>query len=51
MRTEKTEEDIYYTTYVDYEWSQGKVYIFVTASDLYAGENPGDISFRVGIFQ
>ncbi len=51
MRTEKTEEDIYYTTYVDYEWSQGKVYIFVTASDLNAGENPGDISFRVGIFQ
>lgn len=49
MRTEKTEEDIYYTTYVDYEWSQGKVYIFVTASDLYAGENPGDMSFRVAI--
>ena len=49
MRTEKTEEDIYYTTYVDYEWSLGKVYIFVTASDLYAGENPGDMSFRVAI--
>lgn len=47
--TEKTEDSLYYTTTVDYEWKQGYVYIFVTASDLYAGASPGDMSFRVAI--
>lgn len=49
MRTEKTEDGLYYTTYVDYEWQKGQISIFVTASDLYAGENPGNMSFRVAI--
>lgn len=49
MLTEKTEDGLYYTTYVDFEWSKGKVNIFVTASDLYAGSFPGDMSFRVAI--
>lgn len=49
MRTEKTEDGLYYTTYVDYEWQKGQISIFVTASDLFAGENPGNMSFRVAI--
>jgi len=49
MRTEKTEDGLYYTTFVDYEWQKGQINIFVTASDLYAGTNPGDMSFRVAI--
>lgn len=49
MRTEKTEDGLYYTTFVDYEWAQGVINIFVTATDLYAGTNPGDMSFRVAI--
>lgn len=49
MRTEKTAEGLYYTTFVDYEWKQGYVSIFVTASDLYAGEKPGDMDFRVAV--
>ena len=54
MRTEKTADGLYYTTYVDFEWGlnaekKGYVSIYVTASDLYAGQNPGDMSFRVAI--
>ena len=49
MRTEKTEDGLYYTTFVDYEWAKGVINIFVTATDLYAGQNPGDMSFRVAI--
>ena len=40
-------EDFYYTTYTDFEWSVGFVHIFVTTTDLFTGDNPGDISFRV----
>ena len=49
MRTEKTEDGLYYTTFVDYEWAKGVINIFVPAADLYAGQNPGDMSFRVAI--
>lgn len=51
MRTEvTTAEDggnFYYTTFIDYEWTVGSVFIYVTTSDLYTGERPSDMSFRV----
>ena len=52
MRTEKTMLDdnpYYFTTFTDFEWSEGKVNIYVTASDLFAGQNPGDMYFRVAV--
>ena len=54
MRVEVTDGidgDYYFTTYTDYEWSLGTVNIFVTTSDLYTGDRPGDMSFRVFITQ
>ena len=48
-RTEKTENDIYFTTYVDYEYAKGVLFIYVTASDLYLNNGPGDMHFRVAI--
>ena len=39
--------DYYFTTFIDYEWTVGTVFIFVTTSDLYTGDRPGDMSFRV----
>jgi len=55
MRTEVTEgtdgKDFYYTTFIDYEWTQGSVSIYVTTSDLYTGVAPGDMSFRVFVTQ
>ena len=51
MRTEAiTNEDgsvFYFTTFIDYEWTAGAVYIYVTTSDLYTGDRPCDMSFRV----
>lgn len=51
MRVEVTEGadggDFYYTTFIDYEWTARTVNIFVTTSDLYTEEVPGDMSFRV----
>ncbi len=55
MRVEVTEGsdggDFYYTTFIDYEWTVGTVNIFVTTSDLFTEEAPGDMSFRVIITQ
>ena len=55
MRVEVTEGadggDYYYTTFIDYEWTLGTVTVYVTASDLYTGELPADMSFRVTIMQ
>ena len=42
-------QDFYYTTYTDYEWNVGYVYIYVTTTDLFTGDNPGTCSFRVYI--
>ena len=39
--------DVYFTTFVDYEWSERTVDIFVTASDLYTGNVPPTMHFRV----
>lgn len=51
MRTDVTTAedggDFYFTTFIDYEWTVGAVYIYVTTSDLYTGDRPGDMSFRV----
>ena len=43
--------EYYFTTYTDYEWSARTVDIFVTTSDLYMEDRPGDMSFRVIITQ
>ena len=39
--------DFFYTTFIDYEWTVQTVNIFVTTSDLYTEDVPGDMSFRV----
>lgn len=43
--------EYYFTTYTDYEWSARTVNIFVTTSDLYMEERPGNMTFRVIITQ
>ncbi|MBO4742945.1 MAG: hypothetical protein J5533_04850 [Bacteroidales bacterium] len=51
MRTEVTTAedggDFYFTTFIDYEWTVGSVFIYVTTTDLYTGDRPSDMSFRV----
>ncbi len=51
IRTDVTQtqdgSDYYYTTFIDYEWSAGTVSIYVTTSDLYTGDRPGTMYFRV----
>ena len=50
IRVSKLEdEDFYFTTYTDYEWEVGYVYIYITTTDLYTGDKPGTYSFRVYI--
>ena len=41
--------DYFFTTFTDYEWSQGRVNIYVTTSDLDTSDNPGDQVFRLYI--
>ena len=43
------EDGITYSVYTDYEWLEGLVKIFVTASDLFTGEKPDPMDFRVAI--
>ena len=43
--------EYYYTTFIDYEWTAGTVWVYVTTSDLYTAEVPGDMEFRVFITQ
>ena len=38
---------VYFTTFVDYEWMERTVNVFVTASDLYTGHVPPTMHFRV----
>jgi hypothetical protein len=47
---EEGEKEYYYTTCTDFEWQKGKVFIYYTASDLYAGAdvNPGDVGDEYG---
>ena len=39
--------DVYYTTFVDYEWTERTVNVYVTTSDLYTGAIPPTMHFRV----
>ncbi|MBP3203377.1 MAG: hypothetical protein J6M31_07230 [Bacteroidales bacterium] len=41
--------DYLFSTYIDYEWTVGKVTIFVTATDFYTGDAPETMYFRVNI--
>ena len=43
--------DYLFSTYIDYEWTVGNVYIYVTATDFYTGDVPEEMSFRVTIIQ
>ena len=51
MRTESVPAEgggeFIFTTYIDYEWTLGSLSVFVTTSDLYTGERPADMSFRI----
>ncbi|MBQ9660867.1 MAG: hypothetical protein IJV37_06350 [Bacteroidales bacterium] len=53
MRVNVTEgadgADFFYTTYTDFEWTLGTVNVFVTTSDLFTGEQPEAMAFRVYI--
>ena len=40
-----------FTTFTDYEWSAWTVDIFVTMSDLYMGDPPDAMTFRVFVTQ
>ena len=56
IRVEKDAEENYFTTFVDYEWRKGTIYIYVTTSDLFIGEGkdlivPPAMNFRVIISQ
>ena len=45
------EGNYYYSIYVDYEWTVGQLNIFITATDFWTGDIPGDMDFRVSIFK
>ena len=52
QRTERTTVDdkpFNYTTFTDFEYQKGQVNVYVTTTDLYAGQNPGDMYFRVAV--
>ena len=52
QRTERTTVDgnpFNYTTFTDFEYQKGQVNVFVTTTDLYAGEKPGPKYFRVAV--
>lgn len=56
IHVEKDADNNYFTTFVDYEWKKGRIYIFVTTSDLFIGEGkntiyPPAMNFRVIITQ
>ena len=46
--------EILYSTYLDYEWTTGKVYVYFTATDFYVDPDKAtwpDMDLRVTIFQ
>ena len=52
QRTERTTVDdkpFNYTTFTDFEYQKGQVNVYVTTTDLYAGEKPGAKHFRVAV--
>ena len=49
-----TETEILYSTYLDYEWTTGQVYVYFTATDFYVDPDKAtwpDMELRVTIFQ
>jgi hypothetical protein len=49
-----TSEQILYSTYLDYEWTQGQVYVYFTATDFYVDPDKAtwpNMELRVTIFQ
>ena len=49
-----TAEELLYSTYLDYEWTTGQVYIYFTATDFYVDPDKAtwpDMDLRVTIFQ
>ena len=49
-----TPEEVLYSTYLDYEWTTGQVYVYFTATDFYVDPDTAtwpDMDLRVTIFQ
>ena len=49
-----TSEEVLYSTYLDYEWTTGQVYVYFTATDFYVDPDRAtwpDMDLRVTIFQ
>ena len=49
-----TEDEVLYSTYLDYEWTTGQVYVYFTATDFYVDPDKAtwpDMDLRVTIFQ
>lgn len=49
-----TTEEVLYSTYLDYEWTTGQVYVYFTATDFYVDPDKAtwpDMDLRVTIFQ
>ena len=49
-----TSEEILYSTYLDYEWTMGQVYVYFTATDFYVDPDKAtwpNMELRVTIFQ
>jgi hypothetical protein len=49
-----TSEELLYSTYLDYEWTTGLVYVYFTATDFYVDPDKAnwpDMDLRVTIFQ
>ena len=49
-----TENQVLYSTYLDYEWTTGRVYVYFTATDFYVDPDKTtwpDMDLRVTIFQ
>lgn len=49
-----TAEELLYSTYLDYEWTTGQVYVYFTATDFYVDPDKAtwpDMDLRVTIFQ
>ena len=52
QRTERDTVDgnpFNYTTFTDFEYQKGQVNVYVTTTDLYAGQKPGAKYFRVAV--
>ena len=49
-----TEQELLYSTYLDYEWTVGNVYVYFTTTDFYVDPDKAawpDMDLRVTIWQ